>query len=267
MTTKLRLLALALVVALFSVQCTKDDSGAPNYPTSIESYFKAGNFSHDGVNLAYKEGSTNASVPGKSALVVVLHGQYASGSDNLAQLRTDAIIRLWYYLSTNNINATVLAPQCSSRRAWDETASEMKGAATMTDVLKALIDNFVANKSNIDTSKIYIIGYSDGAQPAGAGGVWQILSNYTDTFAAGMIVAADPDETIVAENIAKTPVISIKGETDVHAVALTLESFGDQVRDAGGELKEVVLNVRSREEVCREAFSVENLSWMLQFTK
>ncbi len=94
-----------------------------------------------------------------------------------------------------------------------------------------------------------------------------MLSDYPDLFAAGMSVAADPDDSIVVENVAKTAVLSVKGEMDAHAVALTLDSFGDQVRDAGGVIKEVVLDLRTREEVCREAFSAEHLSWILQYSK
>ena len=266
MTTKIRLMALALMVALFSVQCTKDDTGAPDYPTTIDSYFKSGDFTYEGVNIAYRDASTLSTTSGKAALVVVLHGQNSSGSDNKSQLRSDAMIRIWHYFTTNNINAIVLAPQCSPRRAWDETEAEVKGA-TMTMALKALIDDYVASMSNIDRSKIYILGYSDGAQPAGAGGVWRMVSDYNDLFAASMIVAADPDETIDVLNVAKTPVLSVKGETDVHAVALSLDSFGEQVRDAGGTIKEVVLKARSREEVCRQAFSEENLDWVIQFSK
>ena len=94
-----------------------------------------------------------------------------------------------------------------------------------------------------------------------------MLSDYPDLFAAGMAVAADPDQTILPENVAKTAVLSVKGEVDSHAVALTLDSFGDQVRDAGGEIKEIVLEVRTREDLCREAFSSDNLAWVLQFKK
>lgn len=266
MTTKIRLMALALMVALFSVQCTKDNTGAPDYPTTIDSYFKSGDYTYEGVNIAYRDASTLSTTDGKAALVVVLHGQKSSGSDNMSQLRSDAMIRIWHYFTSNNINAVLLAPQCSPRRAWDETTAEVKGT-TMTQALKALIDDYVAGMSNIDRSRIYILGYSDGSQPAGAGGVWRMISDYNDLFAASMIVAADPDQTIDALSVAKTPVLSVKGETDVHAVALTLDSFGDQVRDAGGTLKEVVLEARSREEVCREAFSAEYLDWIVQFSK
>ena len=266
MTTKLRLLALALVVAIFSVQCTKDDAGAPNLPTNIDSYFDKGEFTYEGVKLAYRDATTTNNSNGKAPLVVVLHGQHASGADNIVQIRTQAMLNIWHYFTSNNIKATILAPQCSSRRAWNERTADVAGA-TMSQVLKALIDDYVSKNPKVDTSKIYIMGYSDGAQPAGAGGVWQMLNTYTDTFAAAMVVAADPDESIAPERIAQTPVMSVRCETDIYAVALTLGTFGDLVREAGGILEEKVMQTRSREDICRDAFSAENLDWILQHTR
>lgn len=265
MTTKLRLMALALVVALFSVQCTNDNSGAPDLPTSIDAHFSSGNYQYDGITIPYRDGATLASTQGKLPLVVVLHGQYGSGSDNLSQLRSDAMIRIWHYFASNNIKAVMLAPQCSSRRAWDETKADVDKDTTMSEALKALIDHYVANNTKVDPSKIYILGYSDSPQPAGAGGVWRMLSDYTDLFAAGMVVAADPDEEIVAANIAKTPLLVVNGASDVHAVGVELTTFIDEVKEAGGEIREVVMNIRSREELCRDAFTAEHLGWVLQF--
>lgn len=266
MTTKFRLSALALIVAIFSVQCTKEGGEVPTYPTSVESYFTAGTFSYDGINIKYQETTTQAQSAGAASLVVVLHGQNSAGSDNKSQIRHDAMIRIWHNLTQGKNKAVILAPQCGSSRSWDENTGEIKGT-TMAQTLKVLIDDFLVKKPGIDRSKIYILGYSDGANPAGAGGVWRMLSDYPDLFAAGMAVAADPDQTILPENVAKTAVLSVKGEVDSHAVALTLDSFGDQVRDAGGEIKEIVLEVRTREDLCREAFSADNLAWVLQFKK
>jgi predicted peptidase len=258
-------MALALVVVLLSVQCTKDDSGAPSYPTSIDSHFASGSYEYDGITIPYRDGVTLATTQDAAPLVVVLHGQYGSGSDNRAQLRSDAMIRIWQHLVESNTQAVVLVPQCSARRAWDETKTDVNKATTMSEALKALIDHYVANNTKVDPSKIYILGYSDSPQPAGAGGVWRMLSDYTDLFAAGMVVAADPDEEIVAANIAKTPLLVVNGASDVHAVGVELATFIDEVKEAGGEIREVVMNIRSREELCRDAFTAEHLSWVLQF--
>lgn len=266
MTTKFRLSALALLVAIFSVQCTNEGSDVPKYPTSVESHFTAGAYSYDGIDINYQEATIQPQSSGATSLVIVLHGQKTSGSDNIAQIRHDAMIRIWHNLTYGNNKAVILAPQCSTSRAWDETTSEVKGT-TMSQALKAMIDEYLIRKPSIDRTKVYLLGYSDGAQPAGAGGVWRMLSDYPGMFAAGMIVAADPDESILAENVAKTAILSIKGEMDAHAVALTLDSFGDQVRDAGGVIKEIVLETRTREDICREAFSSENLEWIFQYSK
>lgn len=266
MTTKFRLSALALIVAMFSVQCTKEVDNTPTYPTSIESHFTAGEFSCDGIDINYQETTIHPQATGATSLVVVLHGQNSVGSDNKSQIRHDAMIRIWHNITQGNSKTVILAPQCGSSRSWDEKESDVKGT-TMSQALKALIEDFLLNRPAIDRTKVYLLGYSDGAQPAGAGGVWRMLSDYPDSFAAGMAVAADPDQTIVVENVAKTPVLSVKGEFESHAVAMTLDSFGDQIRDAGGEIKEVVLEVRSREDVCREAFSAENIEWVFQFSK
>ncbi|MBR0338961.1 MAG: hypothetical protein IIX40_02070, partial [Alistipes sp.] len=95
--------------------------------------------------------------------------------------------------------------------------------------------------------------------------VWYMLSEYSDMFAGGMVVAADPDDNISATNVAKTPVLVVNGIADVHTVGLAETTFVDEVKEAGGEIREVILNIRSREELCRNAFSRENLDWVLQF--
>lgn len=267
MTHKIRPLVLAIALSLMFVQCTNDNDNTPPYPTSIESYFNAGEFAYEDVTLKYQESTIRGTANGQLPLVVVLHGQNSAGSDNLTPIRHDAMIRIWHHFSSNQIGAVLLAPQCSSRRAWDETATEVKGT-TMADIVKAFVDNYVANHSSIDTSRIYILGYADNALPAGAGGVWRLLSDYSDTFAAGMAVSAEPDETIVVENVAKTPVLLVKGEVKLdEGVMLLTDTFGDMVRDAGGIFNEVILSVRSRDEICRDAFSGANIDWVLQYSK
>ncbi|MBQ3025919.1 MAG: hypothetical protein IJD27_00140 [Alistipes sp.] len=266
MMNNFKLSALAIILAIFSVQCSPNSGETPQYPTSIEDHFKAGTFIHEGTRLAYQEGEVLSTKSGKSPLVIMLHGQYANGSDNKSQLRHDAMIRLWHHLYSTNTKAVVLAPQCPAGRAWDEKEGEVQGV-TMTQVLKELIDKLVVDNPKIDHSRIYIMGYSNNSAPAGAGGVWRLLSDNADLFAGAMVVAADPDNTISALNVAKTPILSVRGITDVHAVALTLDNFGEEVRNAGGTLREDIIEVRTREEVCREAFSAERVDWVFQFTK
>jgi hypothetical protein len=39
------------------------------------------------------------------------------------------------------------------------------------------------------------------------------------------------------------------------------------VHDAGGSLREEIIQIGSREDLCREAFTAERLDWVMQYTK
>jgi hypothetical protein len=145
-------MALALIVATISVQCTKNDDDTPSYPTSVDSQFTAGSYSYEGVEVKYQEASIQPQISGPTSLIVVLHGQNVAGSDNKSQIRSDAMIRIWYNLTNGNHKAILLAPQCSSSRTWDEEKGDVKGA-TMSEILKALIDDYVTRKPNIDNTE------------------------------------------------------------------------------------------------------------------
>ncbi len=266
MRTKFRLLALLLAVATISVQCSADKDETPTVPSAIEQFFTADTFTYEGKTLGYQQCNFQSSLEGSSALVVVLHGQYANGSDNVSQLRQDAMIKVWHYLYSNNIKAMMLAPQCPVGYDWDEDP-EKTSRTTMSEFLKALIDIYVVKWPNIDLSRIYIMGYSDAHKPAGAGGVWRMLSEYPDMFAAGMAVASSPDDSISPAKIAKTPVLFVKGESDIYAPSTMLDGFSDWVHDEGGIMREDVIRSVSREELCREAFNAERLDWVMQYSR
>lgn len=266
MRTNFRLLALVLAIATLSFQCTKNNDENPSVPSMIDSYFKAGSFTYEGKTLNYQECHFQPSQAGDAALVVVLHGQYANGSDNESQLHQDAMIKIWHYLNTSNMKAVMLAPQCPTGYEWDENPNKLS-RQTMPELLKAAIDEYVKKQPNIDPSRIYILGYSDAYKPAGGGGVWRMLNEYPDMFAGAMIVAADPDEAVSPSKIAKTPVMLVKGESDIYAVSMALETFADMVHDAGGTFREEIIQIGSREDLCREAFTTERLDWVMQYTK
>lgn len=266
MRTKFRLLALVLAVATISLQCTKSSDDAPEVPSMIDNHFQAKSFTFEGKTLNYQECHFHSEQTGDAALVVVLHGQYANGSDNESQLHQDAMIKIWHHLQTGNTKAIMLAPQCPTGSEWDEDPSKL-ARLSMAELLKAALDEYIKKQPGIDTSRIYILGYSDAYKPAGGGGVWRMLNEYPEMFAGAMVVAADPDETISPSKIAKTPVILVKGETDVYAVSAALDTFADLVHEAGGTLREEIIKIGSREDLCREAFTAERLEWVMQFTK
>lgn len=266
MKTKFRLLALVLAIATISLQCTKDNNEAPSVPSMIDQHFKAKSFTHSGKTINYRECHFLPSMPGDAPLIIVLHGQYANGSDNESQLHQDAMIKIWHHIEMSGMKAVMLAPQCPTGSEWDENPSKL-ARLSMPELLKAMIDEYIQKQPNIDTSRIYILGYSDAYKPAGGGGVWRMLTEYPDMFAGAMVVAADPDDTISPSKIAQTPVLLVKGETDVYAVSMALDTFADLVHEAGGTLREEIIKIGSREDLCREAFTSERLDWVMQYTR
>jgi predicted peptidase len=175
------------------------------------------------------------------------------------------MIKIWHHLDISETKAVMLAPQCPTGYEWDENPNELT-RATMSEILKAMIDEYVKKQPNIDTSRIYILGYSDAYKPAGGGGVWRMLNDYPDMFAGAMVVAADPDESISPSKIARTPVLLVKGESDVYAVSMALGTFADLVHEEGGVLREEIIQIGSREDLCREAFTEERLNWVMQYS-
>lgn len=116
----------------------------------------------------------------KYPLMVWLHGM-KSGQEPGSQLK-------WYNFSnwaSDEFQARftqggcyLLAPRaCNATNNWD---------ATLASSLKSIIDEYIKlNKENIDTSRIYIGGYSTGGVM-----VWAMLSRYPGFFAAGLPLAS-----------------------------------------------------------------------------
>lgn len=131
------------------------------------------------LDYVYYEPDTKQGV--KYPLVIWLHGA-KSGDKPRAQLD-------WYRFSNwasdeyqarfeNAGGAYLLAPRSSKDPAhnWYETIC--------TD-LKQTIDYFISLHPNIDTSRIYISGYSTGGSMT-----WHMVTKYPDFFAAAMPIAA-----------------------------------------------------------------------------
>lgn len=117
----------------------------------------------------------------KYPLTIWLHGK-GSGEFARAQLQ-------WYEFCNwssdeyqarfeNAGGSFLLAPRAQNYdNSWDQER---------TSTLKAIIDDFIAlNADHIDTSRIYIAGYSTGGSM-----VWNMLTAYPDFFAAGLPLAA-----------------------------------------------------------------------------
>ena len=150
----------------------------------------------------------------KYPLMIWLHGA-KSGDSPRAQLE-------WYRFSNcaspeyqsrfeNAGGAFLLAPRSSKdiTHNWYET-----GCGS----LKATIDYFISqNKDKIDTSRIYISGYSTGGSM-----VWHMVTKYPDFFAAAMPIASLYNPTSgEIERLGNTSIWLFSCDKDYYASATT----------------------------------------------
>ena len=151
---------------------------------------------------------------GKHPLIVWLHGGGEGGTDsatlpimgNKATMLSQSPIQDYFG------GAFVLAPQCPT--AWMEGYNGWAdGKPIYEDILMALIKDCVASNPNIDASRIYIGGDSNG------GYMTVVLArDYPNYFAAGFPVCEGLNDKLISngdlQNISKTPLWFVAAKTD-----------------------------------------------------
>jgi len=229
-------------------------AATPACAQSKAEYYDAGAFEYSGITLPYRQLALNGAGEGDATLAIILHGGTARGTDNQKQLEAAALDSLECYLRNNGTKAYLLAPQCPSDRMWNEAASG-NNATTMTECLRAWIDNFTAANA-VDKSRIYLFGFSMGGS-----GAWRMLSDNTSLFAAAAIAAATA-RMARAQNVKETPVYAIAGAKDEIMEAEEIEQFVNSVANLGGETKLDLLEDADHFETCDYAFTTERLDWV-----
>ena len=120
--------------------------------------------------------------PGKKLPVVLyLHGEDERGTDNEMQLIKTECASIWVesdHLAKNPV--FVLVPQIPKGSDWNSEPN-------YSNVL-SLLKQFVANHSNIDSGRIYIVGFSMGGT-----GVWNMILKNPELFAAAMPISGNAD--------------------------------------------------------------------------
>ena len=96
--------------------------------------------------------------------------------------------------------------------------------------LKALLDECIS-KYKIDTSRVYIWGFSRGAI-----GTWEMVERYGSFFAAAVPISCGSNGAIVAENFSDTKVFALAGSQESKYVSL-MKSLVKKITDAGGSAK------------------------------
>lgn len=204
----------------------------------------------DGI-IPYRKAQIASSTDAKFALVIYLHGGSSKGTDNTTQLNEKGIDSIGNYLLKNQIKSILLVPQCPADKTWD---------GTLKAVIKSLIDSYTA-KSEVDKQRIYILGGSMGGT-----GTWSIVSAYPNIFAAAMPVAGNPSKC-EANNVVKTPILTVMGTMDKIMNIETVKSFAEQVNDLGGNIVLEVEDGWTHEQTCIESYTSERLRKLFEYKK
>ena len=238
------------LLSLFSQQ-DYDTTGNAEYYRK----FAFRSFSEESLTLPYREASLCQNESGQSALVIFLHSSSHRGDDNKSQIRGSAIRSIVNYLERNNIKSVVVAPQCDQNHFWNDSDSKASSA------VKHLIDKLIAENKDIDSKRVYIFGYSSGGA-----GVWRMISDYPETFAAAMAVASYP-RNVYPKNLAQTPLCCIMGSKDKKAKVSLVKPTINETQKYGGTINFIVEKGCDHILVCSIAFSDKNLSWVFEKRK
>lgn len=221
--------------------------------SAFAALFESGVFTHEGVELPYRVSATGEAGADAPVLVVFLHGHSASGNDNMRQLAKKGLKDLRDCLAEGGVPAYVLAPQCPMERRWSERESD---GQQMTAVVKALIDDFVQSHG-ISPGRVYLFGESMGGQ-----GVWRMLTDYPDYFAAAMAVASRPRH-VDASRVARTPLCCVVGTADDMASPEAVMPIVTELQNHGAEVKFKALTGKTHPQTCHDAFTLANIAWVL----
>lgn len=146
----------------------------------------------------------------KYPLIITLHNSSRIGTDNEKQL--EHLTRTWLRADIrNNYPCFVLAPQFNSRSSVYQVTDSITTAKPSDQAKRILnlIDQLLAQNPNIDSLKIYLVGYSMGGSTA-----LNLISLRPQTFAAVIAIAAVPDFSNL-KALKKKRIYLIHGRNDI----------------------------------------------------
>jgi predicted peptidase len=161
-------------------------------------------------------------------LVLWLHGAGGAGTDNIAQISGDQIsgTRTWTQPKNQAKYPTfVLVPQNPS--SWVDRVDEL--SPQMVLVLGML--GSLQTEFNIDATRIYVAGQSDGGY-----GTWNLITQRPDVFAAAVPLCGGGDPRL-AGRIAKMPIWVFHGRRDDVIPVSESRNMIAAIRKAGGRPK------------------------------
>jgi len=136
----------------------------------------------------------------KNPLVIWLHGAGEGGIDPTISITGNKVVNLATDKIQNIFNgAYILAPQSDTMWMNDGTGSYTKdGTSKYTKALMNLIDNYVKTHPDIDTSRIYIGGCSNGGFMT-----MNMIMNYPKYFTAAYPVCEAYSDAWITDNMLK----------------------------------------------------------------
>lgn len=200
----------------------------------------------------------------KIPLIVVLHGAYSRGDENIRQM--DHRVRKFVSREFQEIQpAYVVAPQCPVKLEWNDLQPSPppylnyvmdNGPPSWRLRLISKLVHQLSELYSVDASRVYITGESMGAT-----GTWEMLFRFPEIFAAAVILngRADPD---IADTIAQTPVRSFHGRGDIIAPVENSREMARALTGAGGDIKFTELD--GGHSISRIADTREMYRWMIE---
>jgi len=180
------LLILLLLIGSYSCASKSKDPGKPlsREVAKIAPQFKSAKYQDGQGNVLpyrYFEPADKNNSSNKYPVILYLHGENECGTDNEAQLATTECATIWVepdHLAKNPVY--VLAPQAPEGSDW---STEPVYGSVLT-----LLKQFIENHPDIDSKRIYIVGFSMGGT-----GVWNMILKNPTLFAAAMPISGNAD--------------------------------------------------------------------------
>jgi len=164
-------------------------------------------------------------------LVLFLHGAAGRGADNVKQLTGGNQLGTHFWISRevqNTFPAFVLVPQCPSGENWSEPELNRPSPALLLTV-EALLKT--QREFSIVPDRIYVVGQSMGGL-----GVYSLVQNYPNQWAAAIVISAFDNFTNVLA-LSSVPLWVFQGEADPSVPIDTVRDMVRQLKKAHADLR------------------------------
>ena len=197
----------------------------------------------------------NYSKSKKYPVLLLLHGMGAQGADHTSASTSFATL---FTFNADVVNdAIIVIPQTTGWWSVHETGNEDGWLGAVMRLLYKIEDTY-----SCDKDRVYVMGLSMGGY-----GTWDILSHYSDHFAAGVPICGGGDPAF-ADILADIPIWIYHGESDDTVSIYQSEVMYNAITNAGGKKIHFTRLSGVKHDSWLNAFeSRELISWMFSQNK